>query len=83
MACAVQSATTTNTDSIAMPVSTATATCEATVLETGTDLMALAGWLLLGLSTAQLVHPGVGAEGNNTARVTTYKNGEVGECERF
>ena len=73
MACAVQSVTTTNTDPIAMPVSTATATCEAMVLEAGTDLMALAGWLLLGSSTAQLVHPMVGAQGNNTAQVTTYK----------
>lgn len=73
MACAVQSAATTNIDPIAMPVSTATATCEAMVLEAGTDLMALAGWPLLGSSRAQLVRLLVGAEGNNTARVTTYK----------
>lgn len=45
VACAVQSTTTTSTDLIAETVSTANATCEAMVLEAGTDLMALAGWL--------------------------------------
>ena len=52
---------------------TATATFEATVLEVDTVLMALAGWLLLGSSGAQLVSLLVDTGGKDGSRAGTYE----------
>lgn len=76
----MKSATTTNTVPIAMLATTATATFEATILEADTDLMARAGWLLLGSSGAQLVSLLVDAIGDESRGQVLTKDGEVGGC---
>lgn len=82
MACAVDSATATNSAPIAVLATTATWTFEATVLVGHTELMAQAGWLLLGSPQGAACF----ADGRrwrrrlHANRVLT-KDGEVGGCE--
>lgn len=74
----MSSAASTNSEHIAMLVANATAILEAMILGVCTDLMARAGWVLLGSSRALLVHTGAGRPevAVGCGQVLT-KNGEV------